>query len=267
MVIFHLFIISTFPLAVPLEWNVFFAFAVLVLWGGLGYGLDASVYNIWNFSEPLLLIPIAALVLVFPIWGNLRPDQISFLPSMRQYAGNWASATFSFRDKSMEDRINERIVKAADNQIDQLDPLFGKEISEIFIQKAMAFRMMHPMGRMHITLQMRHNDDIDTRVLRGPNVWWRTPAIVMHVDLAELEAWPSDRISIQGRVHQHLYERGDLHRAQGPEGGTGLVEEGRAGVAGNSRRGRVDVAAPAVALALDRDVSYGSSPDGSSCAW
>ena len=30
--------------------------------------------------------------------------------------------------------------------------LTEKEISEIFIQKAIAFRMMHPMGRMHITL-------------------------------------------------------------------------------------------------------------------
>ena len=77
---------------------------------------------------------------------------------MKQYAGNWASGTFSFRDKSMEDRINERIVKAADNQIDQLDPLFGNEISEIFIQKAVAFRMMHPMGRMHISALMRHTD-------------------------------------------------------------------------------------------------------------
>ena len=75
---------------------------------------------------------------------------------MKQYAGNWAAATFSFRDKSMEDRINERIVKAADNQIDQIEPLFGKEISEIFIQKAVAFRMMHPMGRMHISALMRH---------------------------------------------------------------------------------------------------------------
>ena len=77
---------------------------------------------------------------------------------MKQYAGNWASGTFSFRDKSMEDRINERIVKAADNQIDQIEPLFGKEISEIFIQKAVAFRMMHPMGRMHISALMRHTD-------------------------------------------------------------------------------------------------------------
>ena len=83
---------------------------------------------------------------------------------MKQYAGNWASGTFSFRDKEKEDRINERIVKAADNQIDQLDPLFGKEISEIFIQKAVAFRMMHPMGRMHISALLRH-----TAVARRPH--------------------------------------------------------------------------------------------------
>ena len=100
------------------------------------------------------------------ILGALRPQYVSFLVGMKQYAGNWASGTFSFRDKSMEDRINERIVKAADNQIDQLDPLFGKEISEIFIQKAVAFRMMHPMGRMHISALMRHTDGLDDRIQR-----------------------------------------------------------------------------------------------------
>jgi cyanophycin synthetase len=35
---------------------------------------------------------------------------------------------------------------------------------------------------------------LGTRVLRGPNVWSRFPAIVMHVDLGMLEDWPSDRI-------------------------------------------------------------------------
>jgi cyanophycin synthetase len=35
---------------------------------------------------------------------------------------------------------------------------------------------------------------LDTRVLRGPNIWWRTPAIVMLVDLGELEQWPSNKI-------------------------------------------------------------------------
>ncbi|HEY5519936.1 MAG TPA: cyanophycin synthetase [Candidatus Limnocylindrales bacterium] len=35
---------------------------------------------------------------------------------------------------------------------------------------------------------------LDTRVLRGPNIWSRTPAIVLYVDLGVLEDWPSDTI-------------------------------------------------------------------------
>ena len=105
MVIFHLFIISTFPLAVPLEWNVFFGFAVLVLWGGLGYGLDASRLQHLELLRAAAADPdLRARAWSFPIWGNLRPDQISFLPSMRQYAGNWASATWAMRP-GIEDRL------------------------------------------------------------------------------------------------------------------------------------------------------------------
>jgi hypothetical protein len=66
----------------------------------------------------------------------------------------------------MEDRINERVVKYADNQIDQIEPLFGREISEVFMQKACAFRMMHPMGRMHYSALMRHTDSLDHRLQR-----------------------------------------------------------------------------------------------------
>ncbi|MEO6350870.1 MAG: cyanophycin synthetase [Candidatus Limnocylindrales bacterium] len=35
---------------------------------------------------------------------------------------------------------------------------------------------------------------LETRVLRGPNIWWRSPAIVMTVDLGVLEQWPSNEI-------------------------------------------------------------------------
>ena len=158
----HAFIISTIPLAVPLEWNVFFMFCVCFLFAnfpaGAGYGLGDM--------HPALLVGVVAFALFPIILGAIWPQHVSFLIGLKQYAGNWASTTWSFRDKEKEDRLNERIVKAADNQIDQIEPLFGKEISEIFIQKAIAFRMMHPMGRMHITLHMRHSGDIDTRVMR-----------------------------------------------------------------------------------------------------
>ena len=158
----HTFIISTFPLAVPLEWNVFFMFCAAFLFGnfraGQGYGVGDM--------RPALLVVVLVAALSPIVLGAFKPEYVSFLVGMKQYAGNWASATFSLRDKSMEDRLNEKIVKAADNQIDQIEPLFGKEISEIFIQKAVAFRMMHPMGRMHISALMCHVDDLDHRVQR-----------------------------------------------------------------------------------------------------
>lgn len=158
----HTFIISTFPLAVPLEWNVFFMFCVAFLFANFSAG---SGYGVGDMS-PVLLVVVVCGGLAPIVLGALKPQYVSFLVGMKQYAGNWASATFSFRDKSMEDRINERIVKSADNQIDQLEPLFGKEISEIFIQKALAFRMMHPMGRMHYSALMRHTPSLEDRVQR-----------------------------------------------------------------------------------------------------
>jgi hypothetical protein len=85
MIAYHLFIISTFPLAVPLEWNVVFMYLTAFLFLGFpaqhGYGLE-------NMGAPLLIATVAGL-LFFPMLGNLRPDLVSFLPSMRQYAGNW----------------------------------------------------------------------------------------------------------------------------------------------------------------------------------
>jgi Transmembrane protein of unknown function (DUF3556) len=158
----HTFIISTFPLAVPLEWNVFFMFCVAFLFGNFH---ASAGYGVGDMNPALLAIVVFAAL--FPIvLGALRPQYVSFLVGMKQYAGNWASATFSFRDKSMEDRINEKIVKSSDNQIDQIEPLFGREISEIFIQKAVAFRMMHPMGRMHISALLRHTPSLDDRIQR-----------------------------------------------------------------------------------------------------
>ena len=158
----HTFILSTIPLAVPLEWNVFFMFCAGFLFGNFSAGDGYGVFDM----QPLLLAGVLFVALAPIVLGAFKPQYVSFLIGMKQYAGNWASTTWSFSDSEKEDRLNERIVKAADNQVDQLEPLFGREISEIFMQKAIAFRMMHPMGRAHITLQMRHNDDMDGRVLR-----------------------------------------------------------------------------------------------------
>ena len=93
MIVFHLFIISTFPLAVPLEWNVLFAYTTAFLF--LGFP-SWHGYAVTDMSPAWLALLIAAALVFYPILGNFRPDKVSFLPSMRQYAGNWASAVWAF---------------------------------------------------------------------------------------------------------------------------------------------------------------------------
>ncbi|CAM3504608.1 DUF3556 domain-containing protein [Nocardioides dubius] len=167
MLIFHIYITSTFPLAVPLEWNVYFGYIALVLWGGFGDGFDASVYNIWEFSEPLLLIPIFALLLFGPVLGNLRPDLVSFLPSMRQYAGNWASAVWALRP-GIEDRLAELpMVESQVEQLQRMQPMpYSADESEMMMQKALAWRSMHSQGRGLFSVLYEHLDDIEERTVR-----------------------------------------------------------------------------------------------------
>ena len=102
MVAFHLFIISTFPMAVPLEWNVLFAYATIFLF--LGFP-NWDGYGIADMSSPWLTVVLVAGLVFFPVLGNLRPDLVSFLPAMRQYAGNWASATWAFAPGA-EEKLN-----------------------------------------------------------------------------------------------------------------------------------------------------------------
>lgn len=85
MVIFHLNIISNLPMGVPLEWNVFLIFSLFYLLGHYG-----SIH-VTDLQSPLLAILVVALAIV-PILGNLFPQQFSFLPAMRYYAGNWATS-------------------------------------------------------------------------------------------------------------------------------------------------------------------------------
>jgi hypothetical protein len=162
MVGFHLFIISTFPLAVPLEWNVVFAYTTVFLF--LGFP-NADGYAPWNMTPSWLAIVIAAALLFFPVLGNVRPDKVSFLPSLRQYAGNWASAVWTFAPGA-EAKMN-RVTRAAGNQVDQF-VAFGYEPhwAEITCQKTVAWRSMHSQGRGLFSLLISRLPDIDIRTVR-----------------------------------------------------------------------------------------------------
>ncbi|MGB7685776.1 MAG: DUF3556 domain-containing protein [Solirubrobacterales bacterium] len=163
MIIFHLHIISTFPLAVPLEWNVFMIFGVLFLFGHYG---DVPISTL---DDPLLVAILAVICVGLPVLGNFRPDLVSFLPSMRYYAGNWATSQWLFRrDSGAEEKLDCEIVKAAPIVGEQLAKFYDPEIVEVLLYKGLAFRAMHSHGRALNGLLPRAVDDIEAyRVREG----------------------------------------------------------------------------------------------------
>ncbi|MFN8163702.1 MAG: DUF3556 domain-containing protein [Solirubrobacterales bacterium] len=161
MVIFHLHILSTFPLAVPLEWNIFMIFGVLFLFGHYG-----SV-PLSTIEDPLLLVILAVTCVGIPILGNFRPDLVSFLPSMRYYAGNWATSQWLFRkDTGAESKLDDSIVKSAPIVVEQLARFYDRELIEVLIYKGLAFRSMHSHGRALNGLAPRAVGDIEEYEVR-----------------------------------------------------------------------------------------------------
>ena len=162
MICFHAFIISTFPLAVPLEWNVLFMYIAAFLF--LGYP-NESGFGLENMDPVLLAVTVVGL-LFFPVLGNLRPDLVSFLPSMRQYAGNWASAMWAFAPGA-EARLDEHLVKGAPMQKQQLTDIYGAEVAEVVLQQPLGWRAMHSQGRgLNSVMMNQLGVDIDTYTLR-----------------------------------------------------------------------------------------------------
>jgi hypothetical protein len=85
---------------------------------------------------------------------------------MRQYAGNWASAMWALAP-GVEPRLNERIVKAAPMQKDQLAAMYDEEQAEVVMQQPLAFRAMHSQGRgLNSVMINQLGTDIDTYTLR-----------------------------------------------------------------------------------------------------
>lgn len=164
MICFHIFITSTFPLAVPLEWNVLFMYIAAFLF--LGYPAWDG-YGVGDMDTGLLALTVAG-VLFFPVLGNLRPDLVSFLPSMRQYSGNWASGMWALAP-GCEAKLNEHIVKAASMQVDQLVEMdmYDAQEAQVVMAQALSFRAMHSQGRgLNSVMINQLGPDIDTYTLR-----------------------------------------------------------------------------------------------------
>ena len=99
--------------------------------------------------------------------GNFRPDLVSFLPSMRYYAGNWATSQWLFREEGgAEAKLDSGLVKSAPIVTEQLAKFYDPELIEVLIYKGLAFRSMHSHGRALNGLVRRAVDDVEDYTVR-----------------------------------------------------------------------------------------------------
>ncbi|HUS22913.1 MAG TPA: DUF3556 domain-containing protein [Aeromicrobium sp.] len=148
MLCFHFGILSSIPMGVPLEWNVFMMFSVVALFVG-----HADV----GFGDMTSLLPVllAAVLVGTVVLGNLFPRKVSFLPGMRYYAGNWDTTLWCMKPSAAE-KIQEHTVSIASMPQAQMQRFFGSaETAEMYMYMGYAFRGFNSHGRAMFALAHR----------------------------------------------------------------------------------------------------------------
>ena len=111
------------------------------------------------------ILPLLAAFLVFslvlvPLYGNFFPAHVSFLLSMRYYAGNWAYNIWLMR-KGSAHKFG-KLTKASGTFREQMSKLLKDETAvDVAATLALASRFMHFEGRPLLEALPRAVDDID----------------------------------------------------------------------------------------------------------
>ncbi|MGZ5407100.1 MAG: DUF3556 domain-containing protein [Aeromicrobium sp.] len=233
MVLFHLQILTALPMGVPLEWNVMMIFSVLFLFGhNAEYGFD-------DVTEPLLVLGLVALVAATIVWGNLRPAQVSFLPAMRYYAGNWATSMWAFSDTAIE-KFDASVTKSSVLPLQQLQRLYPADVAALMLNKGYAFRALHSHGRALFVLGARaagpHHESctfMDGEFVAGVSLGWNFGEGHLHNEQL-LEALQERCQFEDGELRVVILESQPLHRHTQHyrlvDAATGQIEEGHVDV-------------------------------------
>jgi hypothetical protein len=139
MMALHLYITSNVPMGVPIEWNFMVVYGA---WALFYAHPEVSVLQAGPWPLALFLV---VMLLVVPVLGNLFPEKLSFLASMRYYAGNWACSVWLFK-KGAEEKLG-KLTKSAAWVYDQLALFYDKPTAVGLVGKVVAFCMMHLHGR------------------------------------------------------------------------------------------------------------------------
>ncbi|MEU5096542.1 DUF3556 domain-containing protein [Streptomyces sp. NPDC020996] len=232
MAVFHLHILSTVPMGVPLEWNVFFVFSLFYLFGAHG---DVSV---WHLHSPWLLALLLPSLVLLPLLGNMRPDLVSFLPAMRYYAGNWATSVWLFTGDALA-RLEAGLTTACRLPTRQMESLYDEGTALLMSHKVQAWRSLHSHGRAHNGLIDRVTDGqddvvvMDGELIAGFALGWNFGEGHLHDDQL-LQAVQERCGFVPGEVRVICLEGQPIHRRtqayEVHDAALGLLERGHVAV-------------------------------------
>lgn len=138
VVMLHGFILSNMPAGAVFEWNLLSLYAAAFLFVGHP---QVTVFQL--DSLPLALYLVVGLF-VLPLLGNLAPARVSFLVSMRYYAGNWPWNAWLFRGDSYRKLA---AVRRAEPLLREQLQRFAPAEAASMDSRGLAFRSLHLQGR------------------------------------------------------------------------------------------------------------------------
>lgn len=226
---FHTFIFLNFPMAVPLEWNI------VMVYGGWVLFIMNPEFSPFDVNQPIILSVFAVLFVALPILGNLFPKYISFLLSMRYYAGTWAYSIWLFKGDSKERKLDPNIKKTSPDLRKQLRFFYDEKTANSIVSRTIAFRLMHlPSRALHDLIPKAVNNPndyywVDGEFLTGEVVGWNFGEGHLHheplLDSVQKRChFESEELRVimvespqlhNGRMHWRIYDAKD-----------GLIEEG-----------------------------------------
>ena len=160
MCCFHGFIAINNPSGMPIEWNILMIYGGIFLFGFHPEARPSAVLAMPGLAAFLFFCLVAV-----PTFGNFVPSRVSFLLSMRYYAGNWAYNIWLVRKGSAAKF--KKLKKAAGTMREQLEKLLPDATTvDLALTMSMAHRFMHFEGRPLLEALPRAVDDIDDSLAR-----------------------------------------------------------------------------------------------------
>lgn len=231
--LFHAFIFFNVPVGVPMEWNVVMVYGAWVL-----FGMHPE-YSVLEVTHPAIIALYVILLMVVPLIGNCFPRYVSFLLSMRYYAGTWPYSVWLFRRGCKLEKLDPNLVKTSPDVRHQLRLLYNDHTIEQILSRQIAFRLMHlPSRALHLLLPraVEHIDDYywtDGEFVAGEVIGWNFGDGHLHGE--KLLASVQRRCGFaEGELRVIAVESPQWHNGRMHwrilDAATGLMEEGTATV-------------------------------------